>query len=77
MLVEAGAFYMMDRGYLDFARLYAMHRARGFFVTRAIQVGGHDIAIVHAMACTVLMVVAFTELDDNNLGNDIGFIGGF
>jgi hypothetical protein len=35
MPVEAGAFYVMDRGYLDFTRLYAMHRACGFFVTRA------------------------------------------
>jgi hypothetical protein len=25
----------MDRGYLDFVRLYAMHRAGAFFVTRA------------------------------------------
>ena len=33
--LEAGAFYVMDRGYLDFARLYAMHRAGAFFVTRA------------------------------------------
>jgi len=33
--VEPGAIYIMDRGYLDFARLYAMHQARGFFVTRA------------------------------------------
>ena len=33
--VEAGAFYVMDRGYLDFERLYAMHRAGAFFVTRA------------------------------------------
>jgi len=32
--VEAGAFYVMDRGYLDFARLYNMHRAGAFFVTR-------------------------------------------
>jgi Domain of unknown function (DUF4372)/Transposase DDE domain len=32
--VEAGAFYIMDRGYLDFARLYKLHQA-GFFVTRA------------------------------------------
>lgn len=32
---EAGAFYVMDRGYLDFARLYALHQARAFFVTRA------------------------------------------
>jgi len=32
---EAGAFYVMDRGYLDFARLYALHQAGAFFVTRA------------------------------------------
>ena len=32
---EAGAFYIMDRGYLDFARLFTLHRARAFFVTRA------------------------------------------
>ncbi len=33
--VEAGSFYVMDRGYLDFSRLYAMHQAGAFFVTRA------------------------------------------
>ena len=33
--LQAGAFYVMDRGYLDFARLHAMHRAGAFFVTRA------------------------------------------
>lgn len=33
--VEAGAFYVMDRGYVDFERLYAMHQAGAFFVTRA------------------------------------------
>jgi IS4 transposase len=33
--VEAGAFYVMDRGYVDFARLYKMHQAGAFFVTRA------------------------------------------
>ena len=32
---EAGAFYVMDRGYLDFARLYQLHLASAFFVTRA------------------------------------------
>lgn len=32
---EAGAFYVMDRGYLDFSRLYKMHQAGAFFVTRA------------------------------------------
>jgi len=35
LTVEAGAFYVMDRGYLDFARLYKMHQAGAFFVTRA------------------------------------------
>jgi hypothetical protein len=35
MPIEAGAFYVMDRGYLDFTRLYAMHQAGVFFVTRA------------------------------------------
>jgi hypothetical protein len=33
--IEAGAFYVMDRGYLDFARLFALHQAGAFFVTRA------------------------------------------
>jgi hypothetical protein len=32
---EPGAFYVMDRGYVDFARLYVVHQAGAFFVTRA------------------------------------------
>jgi hypothetical protein len=32
---EAGSFYVMDRGYIDFARLYVLHQAQAFFVTRA------------------------------------------
>jgi len=32
---EAGAFYVMDRAYVDFARLYKLHLASAFFVTRA------------------------------------------
>lgn len=32
---EYGAFYVMDRGYLDFGRLHAIHKAGSFFVTRA------------------------------------------
>ena len=35
MLPEAGSIYVMDRGYVDFKRLYAMHQAAAFFVTRA------------------------------------------
>lgn len=30
-----GAYYVMDRGYLDFARLYVLHQAKSFFVTRS------------------------------------------
>ena len=33
--IEAGAFYVMDRGYLDFARLYRFTQHGAFFVTRA------------------------------------------
>ena len=32
---EAGSFYIMDRGFTDFARLYRMHQAQAFFVIRA------------------------------------------
>ena len=35
LIPEAGAIYVMDRGYIDFARLYVLHRAGAFFVTRA------------------------------------------
>ena len=35
LALEPGAIYVMDRGYLDFARLYQMHQAHAFFVTRA------------------------------------------
>ncbi|OFZ70583.1 MAG: transposase [Betaproteobacteria bacterium RBG_16_58_11] len=34
LVLEAGAIYVMDRGYLDFARLYTLHQAQAFFVTR-------------------------------------------
>jgi len=33
--LEAGAFYVMDRGYLDFTRLYTISQSSAFFVTRA------------------------------------------
>ena len=34
LVFEPGAFYVMDRGYLDFTRLYGIHQSRAFFVTR-------------------------------------------
>jgi IS4 transposase len=33
--VEAGSFYVMDRGYIDFARLYRFQTSMAFFITRA------------------------------------------
>jgi len=33
--MEAGAIYVMDRGYVDFRRLFAIHQAGAFFVTRS------------------------------------------
>jgi transposase len=35
LIPEAGAFYVMDRGYLDFERLFALSQAGAFFVIRA------------------------------------------
>ncbi len=35
LIPEPGAFYVMDRGYVDFERLYALSQAGAFFVTRA------------------------------------------
>lgn len=35
LLFEAGAVYIFDRGYVDFARLYRIHQARAFYVIRA------------------------------------------
>lgn len=35
LVPEAGAFYVVDRGYLNYRRLYRLHQAGAFFVTRA------------------------------------------
>ncbi len=35
LVCEAGSFYIVDRGYLDFGRLHRIHRSGAFFVTRA------------------------------------------
>jgi hypothetical protein len=48
LTIEAGAFYVMDRGYLDFSRLFALHQAGAFFVTRAKR--GMDAHRVYSMA---------------------------
>lgn len=35
LVLEAGAYYMMDRGYIDFTRLYRFTQAQAFFVSRS------------------------------------------
>ncbi len=35
LVSQPGSYYVMDRGYVDFARLYVIHQASAFFVTRA------------------------------------------
>jgi hypothetical protein len=35
LILEPGAFYVLDRGYLDFERLYRFNQAPAFFITRA------------------------------------------
>lgn len=35
LVPEAGSFYVMDRAYLDFVRLFALHLAHAYFLTRA------------------------------------------
>jgi transposase len=35
LIPEAGSLYVMDRGYVDFSRLYGLNQATAFFVTRA------------------------------------------
>ena len=35
LIPEAGSFYIMDRGFTDFARLFALHQHQAFFIIRA------------------------------------------
>jgi transposase len=54
---EAEAFYVMDRGYLDWARLYYIHQAKAFFVTRGkdnlafVRVYSHPVDKSSGMRC--------------------------
>ena len=49
LIPEAGALYVMDRGYLDFERLYTLHQTGAFFVIRAK--ANLDARRVHSAAC--------------------------
>ena len=45
---QAGAFYVMDRGYVDFARLHRLHAGAAFFITRAKR--GMDFRVIERRA---------------------------
>ena len=42
LLVQPGSIYILDRGYLDFARLYRLHQSSGFFIIRAAPISGYS-----------------------------------
>jgi transposase len=47
LILEPGSFYILDRGYIDFARLYAFHQGAAYFVIRAKK------ALDYARRCSV------------------------
>lgn len=47
--LEAGAYYMLDRGFLDFARLYRFTESQAFFVTRARATLAHRVSARRAI----------------------------
>ena len=49
LVPEAGSFYVMDRAYLDFHRLYTLHLASAFFITRAKS--NTDVRRVYSAPC--------------------------
>jgi len=69
--VEIGAFYIMDRGYLDYSRLYCLSQVAAFFVTRAKsnlkcrRVYSHPVDRSTGLICdqSVLLTVARSSLD--------------
>lgn len=48
LVPQPGAYYVLDKGYVDFARLYRLHQARAFFVTRAKR--GMDFRVTKRLA---------------------------
>lgn len=71
LIPEPGAFYIMDRGYVDFKRLYALNQASAFFVIRAKsntqyrRQYSHDIDQANGLKCdqTILLAGVNTKND--------------
>jgi hypothetical protein len=69
LIPEPGAFYIMDRGYLDFERLYLLHQCMAFFVirsksnTRFRRLYSHPINKATGLKCdqTVVLTGVYTK----------------
>jgi hypothetical protein len=66
LMPEAGAIYVMDRAYVDFTRLHALHQAGAFFVTRAkSNMDAHRVYSAPTDRATGLMCDQTISLDGN------------
>jgi transposase len=66
LMPEAGAIYVMDRAYVDFARLHALHQAGAFFVTRAkSNMDAHRVYSAPADRATGIICDQTISLDGN------------
>ena len=69
--IEAGAFYVMDRGYLDFGRLFKIHQAGAFFVTRAKRgMNAHRVYSTETDRCTGVICDQMIRLDGFYVAQD-------
>src|ERR1700689_2441282 len=71
LLPEAGAIYVMDRGYVDFTRLYVLHQAGAFFVTRAkSNLDAHRVYSAPTDRTTGIIADQTIALDGNTIRRD-------
>lgn len=68
LLPEAGAFYVIDRGFLDYARLHRFHQAGSFFVTRARANSPTERRYSHAVDRTTGLICDHTVVLTNPYG---------
>jgi hypothetical protein len=66
LVVEPGAFYVMDRGYLDFSRLHTLHQAGAYFIIRARK----DLRFVRYVSQPI-------DADTGLCSDHLGRLGGF
>ena len=71
LIPEPGAIYVMDRGYIDFARLHTLHQAGAFFVTRAkSNLNAHRVYSAATDRATGVIADQTIALDGSRIGRD-------